>query len=277
MGCKSMLKIKKLFPEGKKKAFTLSYDDGVTQDRRLVEIFNRNNLKATFNLNSGLQGEHGSFIINNLEIKRLNKDEILDLYRGHEVALHGLTHLSLTKINKELLHKEIMEDRNNHENTFNYPVRGMAYPNGVYNRELIQELRSLGVLYSRTVNNHGKFMLPLEYLEWNPTTHHDDKNLMSIARKFVNDMSDELELFYLWGHSYEFDLNNNWNIIEDFCSYISNRNNIWYATNIEIINYLDALNKIVLSDDNKFIYNSSKLSRWIELNEKIIQEKSMER
>ena len=34
------------------KALTFSYDDGVEQDRRLVELFNKNNLKCTFNLNS---------------------------------------------------------------------------------------------------------------------------------------------------------------------------------------------------------------------------------
>ena len=36
---------------GMKKALTFSYDDGVTQDIRLIEIFNKYNLKATFNLN----------------------------------------------------------------------------------------------------------------------------------------------------------------------------------------------------------------------------------
>lgn len=44
-----------MFPDGKKKALTLSYDDGVEQDRRLVEILNRYGIKATFNINSGVQ------------------------------------------------------------------------------------------------------------------------------------------------------------------------------------------------------------------------------
>lgn len=38
---------------GKKKAVTFSFDDGVTQDIRLIEIFNKYGLKGTFNLNSG--------------------------------------------------------------------------------------------------------------------------------------------------------------------------------------------------------------------------------
>ena len=47
---------------GKMKAVTFSYDDGVTQDQRLIEIFNRCNLKCTFNLNSGLLGQAGMLL-----------------------------------------------------------------------------------------------------------------------------------------------------------------------------------------------------------------------
>ena len=45
-----------LFPGGRNKVFTLSYDDGVTQDRRLVEIFNKYSVKCTFNLGCGNLG-----------------------------------------------------------------------------------------------------------------------------------------------------------------------------------------------------------------------------
>ena len=36
----------------KKKAVTFSYDDGTTQDIQLIELLNKYDLKATFNLNS---------------------------------------------------------------------------------------------------------------------------------------------------------------------------------------------------------------------------------
>ena len=36
------------------KRLTFSYDDGVTQDRRLVPLLNRYGMKATFNINSEL-------------------------------------------------------------------------------------------------------------------------------------------------------------------------------------------------------------------------------
>ena len=49
-----VLMVKKLYPYGKKKAFNVTYDDGVLQDIRFVELLNKYGLKGTFNLNSGL-------------------------------------------------------------------------------------------------------------------------------------------------------------------------------------------------------------------------------
>ena len=46
--------IRKLYPDGKKKAFNVTYDDGVLQDVRFVELMNQYGLKGTFNLNSAL-------------------------------------------------------------------------------------------------------------------------------------------------------------------------------------------------------------------------------
>jgi hypothetical protein len=259
-----VIKINKLFPKGRRKVFTLSYDDGITQDKRLIEIFNKYNLKATFNLNSGLQNEAGSFVLNDLLIKRIDRDEILDLYKGHEISNHGLNHLSLTDIPKELIIEEILKDRKNHEKMFGYPVMGMAYPYGTYNKTVLQVLEALGVAYSRTVKNHRNFDLPSNYLEWNPTAHHNDPHLMEIAKRFIEGEFNGLGLFYLWGHSYEFDLDNNWSIMERFCEYISNRDDIWYATNIQIVDYLDALDRLNFSTEFTFVRNPSAISTWIE-------------
>ena len=46
-----------IFPGGKTKAFTMSYDDGTIHDRRFVRILNDCGIKATFNLNSGFFGQ----------------------------------------------------------------------------------------------------------------------------------------------------------------------------------------------------------------------------
>ena len=48
------------FPGGKIKTLTLSYDDGVEQDEKLVDLMVKYGLKGTFNLNSGVYAKEGT-------------------------------------------------------------------------------------------------------------------------------------------------------------------------------------------------------------------------
>lgn len=271
-----MIKITKLFPKGHKKAFTLSYDDGICQDKRLVDIFNKYHLKATFNLNSGLQDEKNMWKNKGVTIKRINKNEILEVYKGHEVAMHTLTHPHLEDLPRELIIEEVMQDKKNLEAMFKRPIRGMAYPFGTYNNTVLDVIETLGIEYSRTVNQHGNFSLPVNPLTWNPTCHHSYPKLMELAESFITDKFSALSLFYVWGHSYEFDVNKDWKLIEDFCEFISEAKDIWYATNIEIIDYLKALKNLKFSSELNMVYNLSALSIWIEVNEVAVEIKSGE-
>lgn len=98
--------------EWKEKAVTFSYDDGVTQDRRLVEMMNTYGVKGTFNLNSGMQSyanvwEHPKGLL----IHRMNTEGLKELYQGHEIAAHCLTHADLPKYDEETIRNEILEDK----------------------------------------------------------------------------------------------------------------------------------------------------------------------
>lgn len=258
-----MKKIINLWQGGTTKALTLSYDDGVNQDKRLVQIFNKYKLRATFNLNSGIQDESNQWVNQGVDIKRINVDEIKELYSDHEVAIHSLSHPHLEDLSRELLIKEIFEDRKNLENIFGYMVRGMAYPFGTYNETVLEVLKNCGIEYSRTVEEHGRFNLPQNYLEWCPTCHHTNPKLMELAKSFINNEFESQSLFYVWGHSYEFDVDDNWKLIEEFAQVVSNRKDIWYATNIEVVDYLNALKTLKYSADYSMAYNPSGFSVWI--------------
>lgn len=271
-----MSTITNLFPDGRKKALTLSYDDGITQDKRLISIFNKYALKATFNLNSGIQNENNFWVNKGKIIKRINIDEIKDVYEGYEVAVHSLSHPHLEDLPKEMLITEIFDDRKNLEKVFCYPVRGMAYPYGTYNEKVLDGIRACGIEYSRTVKQHEKFNLPENFLEWHPTCHHKNPKLMEITKNFIETEFKSMALLYVWGHSYEFDVDENWELIEEFCETVSNNDSIWYATNIEIIDYLKALNNLKYSADCEIVYNPSAISIWISSDEKIIEIKSGE-
>ena len=271
-----MKRIINLWPGGTTKALTLSYDDGVGQDKRLIQIFNKYKLRATFNLNSGMQDKSSQWVTNGKVIKRINMDEIKEVYKGHEVAIHSLSHPHLEDLSREIVIKEIFEDRKNLEKICGYLVRGMAYPFGTYNETVLEVLKTCGVEYSRNVKEHERFSLPENYLEWCPTCHHKNSKLMDLTKDFINNKFESQSLFYVWGHSFEFALDDNWNIIEEFAEVVGNRKDIWYATNIEIVDYQNALKTLKYSADYSMVYNPSSFTVWINVDGQNILIKSGE-
>lgn len=220
----------------KKKAFTLSYDDGITQDIRFVELLNRYGLKCTFNLNSGIQTK-ANFWDNKdgITVYRMNMAELPKLYAGHEIASHSLTHPDLTKLDEETIYNELYRDKVNLETFFGTKVTGMAYPYGTHDKKVREVVQKVGLHFARTVHSTNNFDLPNDLLQLPATCHHDAQNLMELAKQFVEMEPDAPQLFYVWGHSYEFDFKQSWERIEAFFKYISGRDDIFYGTNTEVL------------------------------------------
>ncbi len=231
--------MKKTYPNGCKKAFTISYDDGVGQDKRLVEIFNKYGLKCAFNLNYGLLDEEGHWETEGVIVKRLKSSEVKELFKGHEVANHGLTHPHIPTLPYDEKVEQLKGCKEGLEKLLGEKIEGMAYPFGGTDDETIEIMKSLGIKYGRVVPSTNNFNLPKDFHRLEPTAHHNAENIFQLIEEYKNYESDELSMFYLWGHSYEFDVDNNWEHIEKICQEISGRDDIWYCTNIELINYLE--------------------------------------
>lgn len=255
------------FPEGKKKALTLSYDDGTEYDRRLVEMMNRYGVKGTFNLNTALLGTGSKIVMEGEEKEEaiVTAEEIPQLYEKHEVATHAARHISLAECGSAAV-CEVLEDRKALESLVPYMVRGHAYPFGIYDKTVLAMLEAAGIRYARTVVSTGAFDLPENFLEWHPTCHHADPRLMELAGQFCEQKEiHDVRLFYLWGHSYEFARLNNWNIMEEFLAYVSGyRDEIWMAVNGEIADYVEAYRGLVFSADGTRVYNPSCTALWLE-------------
>lgn len=227
---------------GFKKYFTLSYDDGVTQDIRLVEIFNRYGLKCTFNLNSGRFGTDGEVQMGGKKITH-NKVEaaaVAEIYAGHEVATHSLTHPSLPALEASQIIAEVRGDRLELSRLVGYEVNGHAYPGGHYDERVARILKNdCGIRYARTVKSTFDFCRPTELLMWNPTCRHGDVGVPELLDKFIQaEPTDSDLLFYLWGHSYELDFGNelnSWEYIERLCERIAGKSDIIYCTNGEFL------------------------------------------
>ncbi len=246
------------FPKGRAKALTLSYDDGTEQDIRLIRIMNQNGLKGTFNLNSGRFAPEGTVYPPEEFHRKMTVRQVKEVYTdsGHEVAVHGLTHPFLEKLPESMAMWELLKDRENLENTFRTIVRGMAYPFGTCNDTVVECLKKAGLVYGRTTISSHSFDIPADWFRLQATCHHNDPELMPLVRKFIEEMpAREPWMFYLWGHSFEFETGDNWEVIEEFAAFAGGHEDVWYATNIQIHDYVQAYWRLEFSVDGRQVYN----------------------
>lgn len=229
--------------QGKKKALTFSYDDGVTQDQRLIELFHKYGMKATFNINSGTLGRKDTLIREGVTVshEKWRPEDLKSVYAGHEVAVHTLTHPNLRTLEKdEDIIREVEQDRLRLSELCGYEVYGMAYPCGgnCYDDRVVRLIREhTGVRYSRTTDATHTFELPTEPLVLNPSVYHHREmdKMFEMGEQFLSLQTETPQLFYVWGHAYEFDIHDDWERFEAFLQMMSGREDICYCTNREAL------------------------------------------
>ena len=226
--------------QGKKKAVTFSFDDGVTQDIRLVELFNRYGLKGTFNINSDRLGVSGSLDRNGHIVRhdKIAPKMVKELYQGYEVAVHTLTHPDLRKLSDEEVVRQVEEDRKNLSALVGYDVVGMAYPFGTFDDRVVDLIeKHTGVKYSRTViSTHGFVPQKDDLLRLKASVYYIEDCLEEVVDEFLNADDSEERLLYIWGHSYEMDAEYiTWEKFESICKKLSGRSDIFYGTNAEVL------------------------------------------
>ena len=223
-----------------KKALTFSYDDGVRQDIRLIELFNKYGMKGTFNLNSGMMHPGTLWHYKDeVPVYRLEPHENLKtLYRGHEVAVHGVDHIRLSEASREETVHEVIDDKKALSEMFGYDICGMAYAYGAWKDENLDIIRNAGIRYSRAVKTTHSFNLwEGDMLVYQGTCHHGDADIFELAKQFIEMKPDKPQLFYIWGHSYEFDYGDDWGRMEELLKLLSGHDDILYGTNKEVFEY----------------------------------------
>ena len=270
------------FPEGKTKAVTLSYDDNSIHNIRFSDTISKYGLKCTFNLNT--ERTTNAF-------KQADVEEHI-LKQGHEVAVHGLQHRAPGTLRAIEGIKDVLNCRLELESRYGMIIRGMAYPDSGINcihpgtdYETIRNyLKELGIVYSRTLGgDNNKFQLPTDWYAWMPSMHHANPNAMEYIDDFLKiDVNGTYvsarypRLCYIWGHAHEFERNQNWDLLDNICEKIANKEDIWYATNIEIYNYVEAYKSLVFSADGNTVYNPTLYEIWFDVDKKLYNIKSGE-
>ncbi len=260
--------IEMLFPGGKLKTLIISMDDGRNTDRRLVELLNKYGIKGTFHLNSGKLGTKDY----------LKKEEIKSLYKNHEVSVHSANHPNLTKLSVKEIRDEILLDRQELERLTGKIVNGMAYPFGNYNDTVVAVAKECGITYARTVEDSYHFLMPNNFLIWSPTIHQfgkayfipndtaNNQKELALFYTTINQFlaADTLALLDVWGHSWENDgEGNRWLEMEKFCKLVAHNPFIFYSTQIDLVNYINAYKSLQYSINKRIITNNSSMDIFI--------------
>lgn len=275
------------YPGGLRKSVTFSYDDGCYSDIRLAKKLNEFGIKCTFNICS-------AYVKNSETDGKLTYDDINKymLGLGHEVAVHGKFHRAPGILSPLEGVSDVLDCRRELEDKLDMIIRGMAYPNSgirtilpVANYATIKSyLTELGIAYARTLgSDNNSYNLPTDWHAWMPTAHHDNPNLLNWIEDFVNMDFDKLyhanrhsRLMYIWGHTFEFNNKDNWQRMDEICEKLGNRDDIWYATNIEIYDYVKAYDSLVWRSDYKQVHNPTNTTVWFEINGNMYSVKSGE-
>ena len=262
------------FPGGRDRAVTLSYDDGVEQDERIIALLKRHGMKGTFNI-SGNRFHPGNTPQDPGTVaRRFPESRIREIYLNEtaEVAIHGFRHMRMACFPKGAAAYEIVEDRKKLEEITGSLVTGGAYAHGSYTEETIRAMEACGVEYCRTIKDTHSFLLPERWLAWHPTCRHRDPRLMELTEDFLTRKVNVTPLlFFLWGHGYEFDQDNNWHILEQFVERMAGHDNIWYATNGEICRYVTAQRALRASADGSMIHNPSAICVFLSCDGKTVE------
>ena len=226
------------FPGGKSKAFNITYDDGVSQDIRFVELLNKYGVKGTFNLNSRLMEQEFSWTHpGGMEVRRLSVAAARHLYDGHEVASHSLTHPSLYGLPQEELCCQLGEDKRRLEDIFQRSIHGFAVPFDYCDHHIADIARECGFRYLRTSEVTGDYSLSPDPYWQRAGFYHIQPGLADYVAGFLN-TTQELAVCQIVGHSYDLDTENLWGTLDLILAAVSMREDVWLCTHAELVDFL---------------------------------------
>lgn len=252
-----------------KKYFVWSFDDGLEQDKKIIEILKKYEMGATFNLNSGMTGtrnvigrikDYGMYVRPETEISakkfhflkyvqsyRIPDNEIKDVYHGYEVASHSEKHENLIKITPQQATDSIINDVARLSELTGGSVQGFAYPFGARNDKVEKIVEKQGFVYARTIKVSDSFRITNNLMQFPITAWHISKNVFTKLEQFFSSNDEEPQIFLMFAHGYEFDFDtqeSSWKKFEKICDMVRGHENIVCCSTIEAINSIRSEKKL---------------------------------
>ncbi|MBQ4054644.1 MAG: S-layer homology domain-containing protein, partial [Clostridia bacterium] len=228
-----------------KKYFTLSFDDGITQDAKIIEILKKYDVDCcTFNINTGLYGVSWPAVGVSLgrpditHIRYSEEELMTGIYDGYDVEVHTLHHPALGDYdsNPEYVIDQVATDAANIEKVTGITPVGMAWPGGdaFYTDKTIEIImENTDIRFARGTTSTYGFKLPEYFMKWLPTCSVSDPLVLEYAKSFLRTPCTEDMLFYVWGHGYEFDFYHSYDTFEALIKMISEADDVVLVTNAE--------------------------------------------
>lgn len=255
--------IRKLYPHGKRKAFNITYDDGVTQDIRFVALLNKYGIKGTFNLNSALMEEGFEWQHENgMRVKRLPPDIVVRLYEGHEVASHTLRHPYMHGMSEGEIMYQLGHDKYMLSQLFGHEICGFAVPFDYYSELIANCARKLGFEYARMSEESRSYTPPQDYYWWSCGLFHLSPEIADFVQGFL-ETNEELSLCQIVGHSYDLDAADMWEQMEELLKKVSAAGDVLPMTNLELVRYLKAMRSAEISGNS--VYNCTDTELWFDM------------
>ena len=224
---------------------TTSWDDGQKTDLKLSKLLRKYGIKGTFYITPSYRDP-------------LEKQDVIEIDKGHEIGAHTLNHVDLTAIPISEAKREIEGSKEYIEELIGHEIKMFCYPYGRYNEDIKRVLKDAGFIGARTCN-HGDFSMLNDPYEWQITLHASNGsprmtftiwriNHLSVRSLIdweirANELFDlALEkggVYHLWGHGYEYEERTEWDKLECVLEYISNRDGVRYMTNGEVMEKQD--------------------------------------
>jgi peptidoglycan/xylan/chitin deacetylase (PgdA/CDA1 family) len=266
-----------LFPEGKSKAIILSFDDGNVQDTVIVRMLDKYQLKGTFYL-------HTKPLIDG-STKHVSLNNIAQLYKGHELGSHGVSHNRLDHMNDSLLLHELKESKDTLERYMQQKVESFAYPYGYYNSNTLLLAKKVGYKSARTINNTFNYNISNELMQWHPCCHLSKANkhlrgFLSTPPPYIQEWKKLItqkiglpytfyRVMFVWGHSTEVGANKAMSTkeFEYFCKTIAQHDAIWSCTASELASYQNCVNNLLITKYEVANPNYNLHSVWFKFSE----------
>lgn len=231
---------------------TTSWDDGTVEDVKLAGLLDKYSLKGTFYC-----------LLHSNELSLMNVNDLLYIARNHEVGAHTISHCDLEKLPDNKLKEEILLSKIELSKIVGKDVEMFCYPYGKYNKRVIDVVKSSGFKGARIVRwlcsdrpidpyriapsiqaySHSRFVNMghlVKNLDFKGLTRYMANINISnrwpdLAMNIFDYIKQNGGAWHLWGHSREIDRFNLWDRLEAVLKYVSNRKDVVYCTNGELV------------------------------------------